>query len=237
MLWHDLKNIVSIYIAPTKIFMELNNQPRWFIVFIIISLITILIDYSSLPFKQQIMFSSLSTQLGEVRAREILSTANRFVIIGFIIAPISLLIKWVVIASILYYSAILYDSQNINVKKVFSVVAHTELIFMLMDILNIIILKIKGIDAIKSLTDIKTIVGLEYLFQNEASNTFLFTTLKNINAFTIWYVMVLIIGLSIISQLRTWKSTLIVLSVWFMGIGFQLAIKLLSQNVQTMMGK
>lgn len=237
MVWTNFIGSFNVFFTPLTIFNDLNKQPRWFTVFFIITGITIFIGYLSLPFKQEVMFSALSAQLGEARAQETLSNASRFAFLGLLIAPIPLLIKWVIVAALLYYSVILIGSQHIGFKKIFSVVVHSELIFLFMGIVNVIILEINGIDSATSLTDLQTIVGLEYILTNKSQNIPLFTFLSNFNVFTIWYLVVLSLGLSIVSQLSKWKSAIIVSVVWFLGIGFQVGVAYLSKNLQEMMGK
>lgn len=237
MVWTNLVNPINIFIAPTKVFEDLKNRPNWFIPFILITLLTIGVGYFLLPFKQEIMFSTLSAQIGEVRAQETLSNANRFAFVGLLFAPVPLLIKWLLVAALLYYAAILFDAHNVTFKKIFSIVVHTEFILLLIGIINILILEIKGITSVNNLSDLQTIVGLEYFLKNKTNDIYLFTILSNFNIFTIWYVIVLAIGLSIVSQLEKWKSSIIVSFVWLFGVGFQIAIAFLSANIQKMMGK
>jgi hypothetical protein len=237
MVWSHLIDNFKIYFAPAKLFIVLNERPRWVSTFIIITVMTMFIGHLSLPFKQEIMFSVLSQQLGEARAHETLLNAHRFAIIGLLLAPIPFLLKWIAVSAIFYYTAILFDSQTINFTKVFSIVVHSELIFLLMGIANIIILEMNGIDSIKGLTDLQAIVGLEYFLNNKGENIYLFTLLSNFNTFTVWYVFVLTIGFSIVSQLKKWQSAAVVSFVWFLGIGFQIAVVYLSTNLQAMIGR
>ncbi|MDD8018320.1 MAG: YIP1 family protein [Bacteroidota bacterium] len=237
MIWENFTAQLNVFIAPTKHFENLKQKPYWLTPFLVIAILTILVGYFLLPFKQGIMLSTLSLQLGEERARDILSNANQFALIGLIFTPIPLLIKWLVITAILYYTSILLNSQSVNFKIYFSVVVHVELLLLLMSITNIIILEFKGVSAVNTMNDLHMIIGLEYLLKEGANDIYLFTVLSNFNLFTIWYVIVLSIAFSIVSQVGKWKSSIIVFFVWLSGVSLQIAAIILATNLQKMMGK
>jgi hypothetical protein len=237
MNWKKPIPIFKLFISPTKYFEELNEQPKWLAVFIIIALLSIVEAYLLLPFKQEVLLSSLSEKVGVERAQETLSVANQFVLIGLLFIPIPLAIKLVAITTIIFYSAILFNAQNPNFKKLFTVTVHAEVIFLLMGIANIIGLEFNGVNSLRNHSIWQTIVGLDDVFKDSPPNIYLSTILNSFNLFSIWYLVVLTIGVSVSSRLERWKSSIMVSLLWTLGISFQIALKYISVTIQHMMGQ
>lgn len=74
-----------------------------------------------------------------------------------------------------------------------------------MAIVNLIVIEIKGITPADGLQTLQAVPGLEYFLDSELSNGYLATILSNVNPFVIWYVIILTIGISVVSQLKKWK--------------------------------
>ncbi|MGC8596247.1 MAG: hypothetical protein ACP5MI_11680, partial [Candidatus Kryptoniota bacterium] len=108
--------------------------------------------------------------------------------------------------------------------KVFSVVAYSEMIVLLMSVVNLLALYAKGIGSVQQVTDLQAIVGLDFLIKDKMSNLPLFILLNSINVFTIWYLATLAIGVTVITGFRKIKSALIVTGVWLIGVAFQMVI-------------
>ncbi|MFA6542514.1 MAG: YIP1 family protein [Bacteroidota bacterium] len=237
MIWKNLTASVKIFTSPGTLFEGIKEQPRWGVTFVVIAILSVLLGLLLLPFKQEIALSHLSIQLGEVQARQVISSINQIAIGTVLFTPVALVIKWIVITALIYYSAILFGSQQIKFKGIFSVVVHSELIFILMACVNILILEGKWYSGRRDLTDTQMIIGLEYYFQGAGQNIYLVTIARTINTFTVWYGIVLTIGISIVGQLQRWKSAVIVSTLWLLGAGFQSAVLFITSGVKGMMGR
>ncbi len=192
-------NIINIFAAPTEVFQNIKITPKWLITFIIIAIVSIVCGYLLLPFMQKILEQTLSAKMDEEQAQQALSTMKIFQILGLLLAVVPLLIKWLFVASLMYFGAILFNAQQINYKSVFSVVVLSELILLLMGIINLLVLYIKGAESVNTITDLNTIIGLDYFLADRSHNIPLYTVLSSFNIFSVWYAAVLTIGISIVA--------------------------------------
>ncbi len=201
--------------------------------FVIISLITVGVAWFLAPLSQQIIHSMLSGKLDEEQIQQSLAVVERFKYIGFAAAPVTLLLRWSILAALLYFSSVLLDAEGaFKFKTVFAVVVHSELILLLMAVINVLLLYAKGPETVDHVTDLQAIVGLDILVPDNISSLPLFTFLSNINIFSIWYVATLAIGISVITNFSRLKSAILVSVVWLLGVGFQVALTAISVNSQ-----
>ncbi|MBN1396528.1 MAG: YIP1 family protein [Bacteroidetes bacterium] len=232
-----LSNIINIFATPTDVFENIKKTPKWPVAFLIICAVSLICGYFMLPFIQKIMEETFTVKMSEEQAQKVASTTSRYRMFMRLLIPITFLLKWLFISSFLYLGAILFDAQKNNFKTLYAVVVYSEFILALMGIINVLLILIKGVDAVSNLTDLHTIIGLDFFLADKSQNVLLFNFLNNFNVFSVWYVVVLTIGMSVICQLKKWKSAVLVTSVWFWGVGFQFAVGLLSENMQLMMGR
>jgi len=230
-------NIINIFATPTEVFKNIKKSPKWLVVFGVICVVSLICGYIMIPFTQKIMEKIFTAKMSDENMQETLSTIARYRMFFLLLVPIPLLIKWFFIGLLLYLGAILFDAQENNFRTVYAVVVHTELILLLMEVINLLILHIKGVEAINNITDLKTIIGLEYFLSDKSQNIPLAALLNQFNVFSVWYVATLSIGMSVVCQLKKWKSAILVFCVWLIGVGFQYAFTLLSENMLHMMGK
>ncbi len=226
-----LSNLVNVFATPTDVFENLKEQPRWVLAFATISMISIVVAWFTLPFSNEIAGQMLLSKLSAQEAGRALALSERFEYVGLLLVPIVVLIKWGFLAALLYFTCILLDAPpKLNYRTVFSIVAYSEMILLLMSLVNLLVLYIKGTGSIHRATDLQAIIGLDFLMKNKMSNLPLFIFLNSINVFTIWYVTTLAIGISVVTGFRKIKSTLIVTGAWLLGVAFQMVISAVSSG-------
>ena len=161
--------------------------------------------------------------------QQALAFSERFKYIGLMFVPIFLLIRWAFVSALLYFLCVLLEAPGeLRYRGVFSVVVYSEMILLFMSIVNVLVLYAKGIGSVQHITDLQAVVGLDFLLKNKMSNLPLYTFLSSINVFTIWYLVTLTIGISVLTGYRKLKSALIVTGVWLLGVAFQLAMSAIS---------
>ncbi|MBN1397902.1 MAG: YIP1 family protein [Bacteroidetes bacterium] len=231
-----VSDIINVFSSPRDVFMDLKANPKWLAAFMIISIVSIICGYFLFPFLQIVMDASLPANINDEQVEHAQSMMKGFRIIGLFLGLIPLIIKWLFISALLYYGAILLNSEQIGFKSVFSAVVYSEFILLMMSIFNLLILYIKGTDSINTAVDLNAIVGLDFFMTDKSTNLPLFTLLNNINLFSIWYVTVLAVGIYTIAGLSKAKSVILASSVWLVLLGIQVAFAVLSERFQGMMG-
>jgi hypothetical protein len=231
-----LSNIINILAEPTEAFSKIVVSPKWIPAFFLITIIVIICGLFMLPFSERIIIKTLLSRMDAEQIQQAMLVYERFQYLGILFSAIPLLIKWIFLSALLYYGAILLNAQNIRYKSIFTVVVYSEFIILLMGIINLLLLYIRGVDSINNITDLQTIVGLDYFLTDKQYSITLYTFLSSFNVFSVWYVATLTIGISIITYFSKYKSAILVSAIWLLCVGLQVASTMFSSNMQHMMG-
>ena len=225
-------NILNVFATPTEVFVRVKENPKWLGAFAFITVVSMVVAVFAAPFAKEIALLALSQKLQADQAEQAVAMSQRFQYIGLAVAPLLLLLRWLVIAAVLYFVAILLSVEALKFKTVYAVVVYSEMILLLMGVINILLLYLKGIGSVHHITDLQAIIGLDILLTDRSANLPLFTLLNSINVFSIWYLGTLTIGISVITNLSKLKSAVLVTSGWLLGVGFQVAFAAISMSVQ-----
>lgn len=225
-------NILNVFATPTEVFLKVEQNPRWLGAFGFIAVVSIIVAVFTAPFAREITLLALSQKLQPDQATQAVAMSQRFQYIGMAVTPLLLLLRWLVIAAVFYFLAILLGTEALKFKTVYAVVVYSEMILLLMGVINILVLYLKGIGSVHHITDLQAILGLDILLTDRSANLPLFTLLNSINVFSIWYLGTLTIGISVITNFSKLKSAVLVTSGWLLGVGFQVAFAAISMSVQ-----
>lgn len=224
-----IANIFNIFTTPTDVFLNLKQRPTWVPAFVFIAAVSMTVALATFPLTSHITHAAFAQQLDKAgldRAEEI---SERLKWAGIALMQVMLLLRWLMFSAFLYFIAILMDAE-VSFKTVYALTVHSEMIIMLMAVLNILLLYAKGTDRIVQMADLQAIVGLDYFLKNRAANPALFAFLNSINIFNIWYIATLGIGMSVVASLNRIKSTVLVAFVFFLGVGFQVVLTAITSN-------
>jgi hypothetical protein len=215
------RNIIDTFANPTDAFRNIAESPKWFFVFILIGGISIGIALLLHPYVRHVTFLMLPQDTTDPEMYSILEFIDRISMIGYIINPLIMLLRWVIIGAMIYWLAIIMNAGAFKYNQLYSSIVYAELILVVMSIVNVIILYYRGLESVAHPYDLQAIVGLEVLLWGWENYEFLYIVLKSINVFTIWYIAVLTIAVSVIGKINKYKSAVIVCIVWFVVVVFQ----------------
>jgi hypothetical protein len=227
----SIVTLINILASPRESFVEIKVQPRWGFPFFFMSILAIGVAFLTAPFSRELLRVSLSAVLDEENLEQSLSMMEKSQYLVAFFVPGVLLLKWTAIATVLYLLSSIFGTQEQKFKECFVVVVYSEIILILMGVFSVLLLHLKGFDSLHHLTDLQPIIGLDVLMSDKASDLPLFTFLNSVNLFNIWYVAVLSIGFSIMTDFSKVKSALLVTTVWLLGVGLQVAFVVLSANL------
>lgn len=204
---NNLKNIVGVIFSPSKTFQSIKERPNILTPFVVIVVgmvaITIILSYR---------FSELIkiTLPGNMES----SVTKIFTGIGLVILVIGLGISWMFKTLLLWLTSQLFNAK-VSFKHILSLVSYSSMILFLKNILELVLIFITKFDKIKSWSDIQFAFGLDMFISPQNTNPFLYALLSKINMFSIWFLIILIIGTSIICEFRKTKASLVAGFVWF----------------------
>jgi hypothetical protein len=204
----------DVLISPKDAFIGIKADPAWGLPAAIIAAVSILLGLLLQPFNQKIIFERLVKHLGTAKAHEALSLAHGADLFAVMAVPLVILGKCMVIAGIVFSSALVFHRSHPSWKPIVSAAVHAELILLLMGAVNLILVEARGSETVHTTHDLQPILGLDYVCRSFVTDPMTHRILQGVNIFTIWYISVLMCGVSTICGLRMWQSSIIVVLTW-----------------------
>lgn len=218
----QFNRVMQSIFSPSKAFQELDNKPAWLIAFLIIGTGTFLISYFTSPYIVQAGISDLPSNINSEHYENIVKLLQRSQFVGLALSPLFMFLKLLINALILWLVTNLFT--ELKFKKLFSLVVHCGIITFLRAILSYIILRLRGLQSIKSPADLQVFLGLDMFTRNQELSLPLKVFLNNINVFSLWWIWLLGLGLSIFTKISRKKTLMIVVFIWLFGTILQVGI-------------
>ena len=212
----ETSNLFVVLANPSEVFNELNQSPRWKMAFILATASSIAVGWFMIPAIEEPLRKIYARSFGDGPAGSAAASMMRQLMVATIVAESAFkVLRWTILASTMYcLSKYLTGKDDRLFKRLFAVVAYSEIVFIVMSLLNLLVLYGRGLDRIKNSTDLTTVnKGLEFLVA-PGSNPPLTTLLTNINVFSMLYVAILSIGISIATGLTRSGATGIAALAW-----------------------
>jgi len=214
--------IIGIFVSPQETFQEINKKPNWLVPFIIIVIVTLISQYLLLDI-------TLNDQIEAMKARGMTGEQMQMAqdrmqgpmkYIGFIVAPIFILLAWLILSGILLFTGNTVMGGKAKFVNVLAVVSWSSVIGIVQAALRTYLIISKG-------TSFGVTTSLAILLptpQIGESKTILYRLLSRFDIFTIWTLILWIIGLSVVYNFSTKKSATMVLTLWTIYILFVVGV-------------
>ncbi|MEW5805854.1 MAG: Yip1 family protein [Acidobacteriota bacterium] len=222
-----LQRFFGLFFSPVRAFQDINRKPSFIlplVVMIIFSLAATSIVMPKIDWEAT-MQKSLERAGREMSGEEIekVIPIQRSVgtIIGYVAAFIAPVLTALVVSGIFFGIVRLWGAGS-SFSRVFGVVTHSYLVGLIKTVLmGVVALRQESIIA----DDIKYFVksNLTILLNKEEVSLALYTLASKIDLFSIWTVILLIIGLSAVSKLGMKQSAASVLITWLVYIAVSTA--------------
>lgn len=225
----EIEKIADIFISPRKVFQNINQKPTWLIPLllelIIFAILFLMITDVTKQDQLKLMTARGMAQ-NNIDASQ--SMGQNPVMIGLQIFLIlmTLLVTLLSLSGIFSIAKSIFNGEA-NFAKTFSVVCWSYLIAIPEEIIKTFLILSKG--TLHGIT-ISMAFFLPPLEIGQKPAT-LFTFLSNINPFTIWYLLLLIFGLSIINNFTFKKSSIIIGSLWVVWIIISVVLRSIFGNM------
>jgi len=233
MRWR-LPNLVGVILRPGETFDHVRGTPSWVTPFIVLGLGNMCAYWlhSQIGFRmiESGVVDALETEEAD-RLMEFLGAAN-VAIVG--LSPLIMLVKWVAAAAVLYWLMVLVKN-DVRFKPVLSVAAHCWVVTLLGEYVNLLILRLKEGYAGGELGDLNVVLGLDILL-GDSDKVVLAAFLENITVFSVWYVCLMILGLSKVVGVTKRGAALAVIFLWLLVTGWRVMFAALETRMQTFGG-
>ncbi len=206
----------DIFLEPNKVFKRIDAGLQWWKAFIVIAVLQVIIGWLNLPIQRQVL--SLNERgMSEEQLSKALEQMGKFGLIGLILAPAAIIVIYLICAWIVNVGVNLLSARS-DYKKVLSLISFTGLIAMVEQVISVIIVRSRGIEAIESAEDARVSLGLAPLFPDLGGFGAAF--LESLSVFSVWYYIILTLGIASIFRIEIKKSVIPVVILWIISLLF-----------------
>lgn len=214
--------IIGVFTSPTETFKQIDEQPTWVLPFIIMVVIILASQFLLLDI-------SLADRMAIIQARDIpaeqmqaaqASMEGPMKYIGFVFMPIGLIIMWVIMAAVFLFTGNVVMGGKTSFKKMLAVVSWSSLIGIVQVPLYSFLVYSKGTTHGVT-TSLAALLPLHAIGEKP---TLLYQLLSKFDVFTIWQLILWILGVSVMYNFTVKKSSTMIISIWVIYIIFSIAL-------------
>ena len=141
-------NLLTVLATPTEVFKELRESPRWKLAFVLVTISSMTIGWFMIPAIQEPLRKIYVRSFGAGAAESIVGSMMRsLMVIAMILETGIKLFRWVVLTSVLYFLSRYVTIKDDHLfKRLFTVAAYSEIVFIVMNLLNLLVIYARGLD-------------------------------------------------------------------------------------------
>jgi hypothetical protein len=217
-LWNHFRILLQMFWSPSTAFLNLPKRAPFLFPLSIVILVSIPMSWTLLPTMMTVANRTLSTGVQTEQHLEMLERIHTLQEVGIALSPFAVLLKWAFIAALLFLLAQLFDGKT-SYRQTYSLVAFASIVPLLESMAVFVILILKNPETIQGVQDLQPPLGINLFIRDISPAWFAF--LGAFNFFQIWYLLILVWGMSALNRFSFRKAALIVLPVWFFLVGIQ----------------
>ena len=212
----ELQHLINIFAAPAEVAGDMAEAPRWRVPLLFMILSSAVIGWFMVPAITEPMRKVFISSFGESAAEGAMkSVAVSMLATRIVIEPLFVLTRWVLYAGMLCAGAILFSGRQAKLfGKVFAFIAYSEGIFILLNLITLLVIYAKGIEAIAAPDDLTVVKGAEFFLGYDHSGDILSAMLSKITPFSAWYIVVVTLGYSALTGIGRTKVLFIATTAW-----------------------
>ena len=207
-------DLVNIIIEPAKTFRHIKEKDDWWIPFILIVIVTWLFLMLSGPAMTRIT----AQKMAEMGVDREIPKFTEY--IKYLVAPISHLIMWLIMATLLWFLGNSFGADWDYIKAL-DLFAYSSVIHAIRSVLTTIILFVRGVPNIMTFRDLNIATGLNLLFA--PPNPKLYALFSGIEVFAIWQFILIAYGVSEITGISIKKAIWISVIIYLITLGIGVA--------------
>lgn len=212
-----MQKIIGIYSAPRRTFEAIDQNPTWFLPFIIGVVFFLIFQFLTVDLQMDYRMEMMEAR-GDIPQEQMdvakAQMQGPFKYIGFVAGPIVWLIMILIIAALFYVAGNLMIGGDTSFKKVFAIVAWTGLIGVISFIIMTLLILSKGTMHGVAL-DLSILLDTPAIGEDKST---LYRILSKFDVFVIWEIVLYIIGMSVTYKATVKKAAVPILSLWALWI-------------------
>jgi hypothetical protein len=218
-----VQKVIGIFTAPRQTFEAIDQKPTWLLPFLIGIIFFIIFQMLTVDIQTSERFQLMENQ-GRLTPEQMDAARSQMQgplkYAGLVAGPVVWLIMLVILTAIFYVTANLTIGGDSTFKKVFSIVCWSGLIGSLSLIIMTFLILSKGTMQGVGL-DLSVLLSTPALGEEKST---LYRLLSKFDIFTIWQIVLWIIGLSVTYKTTVKKAAVPILSLWALWIIVSVAL-------------
>lgn len=218
----QIGSFLEVLHSPEKAFLNEFSGPSFLVPLCVLSLLGIGISVLQSPIQIEWMRFQLEAAgtTGE-QVKSSLDMMNKSSVISLLLTPALLFLRWLLLALMIWLTAAVF-LDSLTYKKVLTIVAYSYLPILARDAVTCLILLARSDEVLRHADGMTVALGLNLLFP---SMPLPWSALAgSINLFEIWFVILLVVGISKTARTTPRRALGIVLPTWIVAVVLQSAL-------------
>lgn len=215
-----LNRLGWIFFSPAKLFedIKVGNAP-WWQAWLWLSIIYLIVGYAAIP----INIALLEINPRNLPADQIdqqlafLEGVGKWFQIGA--TPVILLLVTLAVSGLVYVLVSIL-SDKANFKKFFTLSLYTSIVSSFANVIATLVVRMKGVDAIRTAADAKFSIGLGFLAPEQGALARVL--LISVEFFAVWSFVLVVMGLMHIFEMTRRQAIYCVIPMWIIYVGMLL---------------
>lgn len=211
------QRIINVFINPVKVMEDISIKPTILVPILLAFVIFTLLNVARFGLLKELTFEQIELQMAQNPNATEIPEAMKMTSVYFALVTACLVPLFVIFIKGLFSHGMtqLFDGKG-KLKQSISVVAFSYLVVMFGEIIRAIIGLLTGNYIVST--------GLDSLVPNLETTTPLYSFLASLDIFAIWYLILSIIGISIVHKISKGKAAVVVLTPWIILVGFNVVM-------------
>lgn len=205
----DLFRLIRAPFLPRGVFEEQRDQPTFWMPWLVLSVIWVVVAAFMLPLSIQVARAAAAA-----RGQPLPESALTIVRISSLVGPAIGLLIGVLISAVVLYLILMVAGSQVRFKGLMTVSLFASTVAFLQSVVTTIALRMRGVEAIHSPTDLQLSFGLDLLFPVDFAQAHpaLAALLRGIGPFEIWAMVITAVGLMALEKVvkkKAWTTAVI----------------------------
>jgi len=218
--------VIGVLVAPEKTFRSIAERPTWVVPLLVLLLVTVLVGYQvgqRVDFEQQIrqQMAESGRTVSEEDIQQSLDFMEKFGKVLFLLPAVFGPLVYLVIAAI-FLIALRLSGSDINFGRTFSVTLHSMMPWVIHGLLSLpLILRQEEIDP-ETMQRGGVLMSNLAALAPEESGKVLVSLLGSLDLFSIWTIVLLVIGFRVVARVSTMTATAVAVTLWLLYVAGKL---------------
>jgi hypothetical protein len=213
-----LSRLGWLFFSPSKLYADIERSPSWWEGWLWTSAFGVVTVYFFFPIQMALMKLN-PTGMDEEKLAQAIESIRKFYFIGFLSAPITVLIQVLLVSALGYAILTAFTSEG-SFKKYLTLYFYSYVIVSVGSLLSTLLTRMQGVENIRSIQDAGVSFGLDFLMPAESK--YLHVVAASLNVFSIWAYVILAMGLMYMFRLKRSQAVWAVAPIWFVLMLFSL---------------